>query len=75
MACHKCPACGFQYCDLEECPQCHGKGIKRGVKEAKLKESMEHLSATTTMEKKAITEQFSGHPSDSDHKNFMNMDR
>lgn len=43
MPCHKCPKCGYQYCDIDECPICHGKGIKKEVQKDKLKKVLEEL--------------------------------
>ena len=41
--CWKCEKCGHTNCCVDECTTCHGKGIKRKVKEEKLKTVLNEL--------------------------------
>ena len=60
-SCWKCPKCGHTVCHSDECTVCHGQGIKRMVKEDKLKKTLEDIGKGT-------------YPSDADHKNFIRED-
>jgi RecJ-like exonuclease len=61
MSCWKCTACGARVCDLDTCPTCHGQGLKKQVKDEKLKKGLEKIESGT-------------YPSDADHKNFIRED-
>lgn len=60
-SCWKCDKCGATNCDVETCTQCHGKGLKKQVKDEKLKDGLKKIESGT-------------YPCDADPKNFTRED-